>query len=60
MVVRYEVDRVHVTLSRHAISDLTDVRVAMRASGNRSDGSTDGLVDWVGEPRSFTPWLDQG
>jgi hypothetical protein len=60
MVVRYKVDRVHVTLSRHAIGDPTDVRVAMRASGNRSDGTTDGLVDWVGEPRSFTPWIAQG
>ncbi len=60
MVVRYKVDRVHVTLSRHAIGDPTDVRVAMRASGNRSDGTSDGLVDWVGEPRSFTPWIAQG
>jgi hypothetical protein len=34
--------------------------IAMRVSGNRSDGATDGLVDWVGEPRSFTPWIAQG
>ena len=60
MVVRYKVDRVHVTLSRHALGDPTDVRVAMRASGNRSDGTSGGLVDWIGEPRSFTPWIVRG
>jgi hypothetical protein len=60
MKVRYKVDRVHVTLSRHAIGDATDVRVAMVASGTRSDGTTDGLVDWVGKRRSFTPWIAQG
>jgi len=32
----------------------------VRVSGSRSDGTTHGLVDWVGEPRSYTPWLDQG
>ncbi len=60
MKVRYKVDRVHVTLSRHAIGDPTDVRVAMVASGTRSDGTSDGLVDWVGKRRSFTPWIAQG
>jgi hypothetical protein len=60
MRVRYKVDRVHVTLSRHAIGDATDVRIAMVASGTRSDGTSDGLVDWVGKRRSFTPWIGQG
>ena len=57
IVVRYKVDRVHVTLSRHAIGDPTDVWVAMWASGHRSDGTSAGLVDWVGEPGSFTCWI---
>lgn len=50
----------HVTLSRHAIGDPTEVRVAMRAPGNRSDGTTEGLVAVVGKRRGFTPWIAQG
>ena len=60
MRVHYAKDRVRVTMSRHALGDPTDVRVAVRASGTRSDGTSDGLVDWVGEPRGFTPWIAQG
>ena len=60
MKVNYKRDRVHVKLSRHAIGDPTDVRVAMKASGNRTDGTSHGLVDWVGEKRAFTPWIAQG
>lgn len=60
MKVNYRKDRVRVTMSRHALGDPTDVRVAVRASGSRRDGSGEGLVDWVGEPRSFTPWMAQG
>ena len=60
MHVNYRRDRVHVTLSRHAIGDAGDVRVAMKASGTRSDGTSDGLTDWVGEPRTYTPWIAQG
>ena len=60
MNVRYARERVHIKLSRHAIGDPTDVRVAVRASGTRTDGTSHGLVDWVGEPRSFTPWIAQG
>lgn len=58
--VDYARDLVHVTMSRHAIGDPTAVRVAVRASGTRTDGSSDELVDWVGHPRSFTPWIAQG
>ena len=60
MKINYKKDRVHATMSRHALGDPADVRVAMRASGTRTDGTSDGLVDWVGEPRSFTPWIAQG
>jgi hypothetical protein len=60
MKVGYRKDRVRVIMSRHAIGDPTDVRIAYRSSGTRTDGTSDGLVDWVGEPRSFTPWIAQG
>jgi len=60
MKVSYKRDRVHTTLSRHAIGDPTEVRVGVRVSGTRNDGSRDGLVDWVGEKRDLTPWIAQG
>jgi hypothetical protein len=60
MKVNYRKDRVHVTMSRRAIDDADDVRIAFRASGTRTDGTSHGLTDWVGEPRSFTPWIAQG
>ena len=36
------------------------VRVAVRVSGTRTDGTSTGLVDWLGEPRSFTRWVARG
>lgn len=60
MRVGYAEDRVRVRISRAALGRPGAVRVAARASGTRSDGSSDGLVDWVGTPRSFTPWIARG
>ena len=60
MDVRYKRDSVKFTMSRHAIGDPTKVRVAMKASGQRTDGTRHDLVDWVGQKRDFTPWIDQG
>jgi hypothetical protein len=60
MRVRYRKDRVHVRMSRAALGNPGAVRVAVRASGTRSDGTSHGLVDWVGKPRSFTPWIARG
>lgn len=60
MEVNYNKERVHLTMSRHSLGDPTDVRLAIRASGTRSDGTSDGLVDWVGKRREMTPWLAQG
>lgn len=57
MHVDYRKDRVHLTISQPAIGDPADVRVAMKASGNRTDGTSEGLTDWVGEPRTYTPWI---
>lgn len=57
--VRYKADRAHVILSDAALGDPDQVRVAVRASGTRTDGTSKGLVDWVGKPVHFaTPWLD--
>lgn len=25
-----------------------------------TDGTSKGLVDWLGEPHSFTPWIARG
>jgi hypothetical protein len=60
MRVRYGLERVKVKISQGALRNRGDVRVAVRVSGTRTDGTSHGLVDWVGEPRSFTPWLARG
>lgn len=39
------------------LADDAQVRVAVRASGTRTDGSRKGLTDWLGERREFTDWL---
>ena len=60
MRVFYGKDRVLFRMSRAALGNPGAVRVSVRASGTRTDGTSDGLVDWVGEPRSFTPWIARG
>ena len=37
-----------------------EVRVAVRVSGTRTDGTSHGLTDWLREPRFFTPWVERG
>lgn len=59
--VNYRKDRAHAIISRAALGNPGEIRVAVRASGNRTDGSHHGLVDWVGKDRRFaTPWIAQG
>ncbi len=60
MKVDYAKERVRMRMSRKALDRPDAVRVSVRVAGTRSDGSSDGLVDWLGEPRSFTPWVDRG
>lgn len=55
--IRYQKDQVRLVVSRPALGHPAKVRVAVRASGTRTDGTGTGLVDWVGKPRQFTPWL---
>ncbi|MEZ0579338.1 hypothetical protein [Nocardioides sp. MH1] len=60
MKVDYKADTVRFKISRAAIGDATDVRIAVRVGGSRTDGTTRGLTDWLGQPRAFTPWIAQG
>ena len=47
-------------MSRAALGNPGAVRVSVVASGTRTDGTSKGLVDWVGARRSFTPWIARG
>ena len=58
MRAKYAEDRVRIRMSRAALGNPDDVRVAVRISGTRASGGS--VVDWAGKPRSFTPWLAQG
>jgi len=60
MNVDYVADTVTFRMSRAAIGKAGKVRIAVRVSGTRNDGTSDGLTDWLGEPRSFTPWIAKG
>ncbi len=60
MKVDYRNDRVRFRVARAAIGDPEQVRVAVRVSGTRTDGSSAGLVDWLGKAHSFTDWVSQG
>lgn len=58
MRVSYAKDRVRIRMSRAALGNPDDVRVAVRISGTTKDGSS--VVDWAGKPRRFTPWIEHG
>ncbi len=60
MNVDYAQEKVRMRMSRKSIGRPGKVRVAVRVSGTRTDGTSKGLVDWLGEPRSFTPWVAKG
>lgn len=60
MAVNYAKEQVRMRMSREALGEPAAVRVAVRVSGTRTDGTSSGLVDWLGEPRSFTPWVARG
>ena len=58
--VDYAQERVRMRMAHQAIGNPSEVRVSVRVGGTRSDGTGPGLVDWLGEPRSFTPWVARG
>jgi hypothetical protein len=55
MRVDYADEHVRMRMSRAALDHPGRVRVAVRVGGTRSDGT--GVIDWLGEPHSFTPWV---
>ena len=58
--VDYAKERVRMRMAQEAVGDPSEVRVSVRVAGTRSDGTSAGLVDWLGAPRSFTPWVARG
>jgi hypothetical protein len=55
--VDYRHDTARARISQAALGDPDAVRVAVRVSGKRTDGTRHGLTDWVGQPRSFSLWI---
>jgi opacity protein-like surface antigen len=60
MKVDYADEQVRMRMSRAALDRPGRVRVAVRVAGTRTDGSGGELVDWLGTPHSFTPWVARG
>ena len=58
MTVDYDADQVRMRISRQALGNPDEVRVAVRVAGSRPDGSST-KRDWLGAPRSFTDWVAQ-
>ena len=58
MTLDYADEQTRMRISRKALGGADAVRVAVRVSGQRTDGSQ--VVDWLGERRSFTRWVDRG
>ncbi len=60
MRVDYRDDTVRFVIPRATINRPSEVRIAVKVGGSRSDGTTSGLNDWLGEPRHWTPWIARG
>lgn len=60
MKIDYANEQVRMRMSRKALDRPRKVRVAVRVAGTRSDGTSKGLVDWLGAKRSFTQWVARG
>jgi hypothetical protein len=58
MTLDYAKEKTRMRISRKALGGADQVRVAVKVSGQRRDGTE--VVDWLGKPRSFTLWLDRG
>ena len=58
MKVDYDTDQVRMRISREALGNPDEVRVAVRVAGTRPNGKNT-RTDWLGEPRSFTDWVAQ-
>ena len=60
LTVDYAKEAVRMRMSRQPFDKPGKVRVAVRIVGTRTDGTSTGLVDWLGKRASFTPWLAKG
>lgn len=60
MTVDYAKEQVRMRMSRAALGRPGKVRIAVRVAGTRADGTSDGLIDWLGERRSYTQWVAKG
>lgn len=60
MTVNYVKDRVRFRMAQPTLGTPDEVRIAVRVAGTRRDGTSNGLVDWLGEPKSFTEWVARG
>lgn len=58
MTLDYAEEQVRMRMSRAVLGKPDEVRIAVRASGNRTDGTS--VLDWLREPRSFTRWVAKG
>ena len=54
----YDKEQTRMRISRKAVGTEGRIRVAVRVAGERPDGTV--VVDWLGAPRSFTPWVARG
>lgn len=53
--IDYAADKVRTKIAQEAIGSPDEVRVAVKASGPSA-----ATTDWVGAPKSFTPWVARG
>jgi hypothetical protein len=58
LTLDYDKEKTRMKISRAALGDVDDVRVAVRVAGDRTDGTH--VTDWLGEPRSYTRWVSRG
>lgn len=54
----YDKEQTRMRISRAALGNIGRIRVAVKVSGTRTDGTT--VTDWLGKRRSFTPWVARG
>jgi hypothetical protein len=58
MRLDYAKDLTRLRFAQDCFGDRPAVRVAVRVSGDRADGAA--VVDWLGDPREFTPPVTRG
>ena len=58
MSLDYAKEQTRMRISRKALGHAGKVRVAVRVAAQCTAGSQ--VVDWLREPRSFTPWVSRG